>query len=144
MPMNVAAIQRHQEYLRHYYVKHRDEILARSRANYIKNKKAINEHGRRWRASDHGRAVLLAKKYNVSYGEATRLLAVTACEICGRDNEKLHTDHSHQTGIVRGRLCMRCNRAMGAFDDSPTLLQRVIVYLERHEHLKAEEERKRG
>lgn len=64
------------------------------------------------------------------------------CAICGRDEEATHprtgskfylaVDHCHQTGLVRGLLCQRCNRAMGMFGDDPQVMQKAIDYLLLH------------
>jgi hypothetical protein len=39
------------------------------------------------------------------------------CAICGArpKTRKLHVDHDHRTGEVRGLLCFRCNRALPAY-----------------------------
>ena len=52
------------------------------------------------------------------------------CQICGTV-EKLHLDHCHNTGKIRGLLCMRCNTAIGRMHDDPELLRKAIAYLER-------------
>lgn len=58
------------------------------------------------------------------------------CAICGsttpggKDN-KLHVDHDHKTGKVRGLLCNRCNIALGGFGDDIQRLRLAIQYLER-------------
>ena len=52
------------------------------------------------------------------------------CAICGNSDKRLHVDHDHATGKVRGLLCMECNVSLGKFKDSPELLRKAIVYLE--------------
>lgn len=52
------------------------------------------------------------------------------CRICGA-TENLHWDHSHETGVTRGRLCGPCNRGLGMFKDRVALLQNAIDYLEK-------------
>ena len=56
-----------------------------------------------------------------------------ACEICGSvdDGKRLAMDHCHDTGIVRGYLCMSCNTALGHFKDDAALLRKAVAYLER-------------
>ena len=38
-------------------------------------------------------------------------------------------DHNHETGEFRGVLCKQCNRALGMFKDSPTILRSAVEYL---------------
>lgn len=49
-------------------------------------------------------------------GEYAELLAKQDghCALCPATpkTRKLHTDRDHKTGLVRGLLCMRCNRAL--------------------------------
>lgn len=60
------------------------------------------------------------------------------CAICGLpetamqgDRVKLlAVDHCHDTGEVRGLLCVDCNRGVGIFGDSPVRLRAAAAYLE--------------
>ena len=55
------------------------------------------------------------------------------CEICQRPSKRrLALDHDHETGRLRGLLCMFCNTALGKFRDDPAVLQRAIDYLKRN------------
>lgn len=54
------------------------------------------------------------------------------CAICKKElNHEYETDHSHNTGLVRGLLCTRCNRGLGFFDDDIEIFKIVIDYLQR-------------
>ena len=55
------------------------------------------------------------------------------CAICKSkcvSGKKLAVDHNHDTGEFRGVLCRQCNRALGMFRDSPTILHSALEYLE--------------
>ena len=55
-----------------------------------------------------------------------------SCKVClQKEDEKntLNVDHSHVTGLVRGLLCGKCNRALGLLLDSIHLLGRMRGYL---------------
>jgi hypothetical protein len=61
------------------------------------------------------------------------------CGICRFDpslapkpgaNQRLHVDHCHKTGEIRGLLCNACNTALGYLRDSPALARRCAEYLE--------------
>jgi Autographiviridae endonuclease VII len=41
---------------------------------------------------------------------------------------RLHVDHCHETGRVRGLLCGKCNTAIAFLGDNPNLLKRVADY----------------
>ena len=53
------------------------------------------------------------------------------CGICGAKSlKKKHAvDHNHETGFLRGRLCVNCNMGIGHFKDSPLLLDAAKEYL---------------
>lgn len=42
-----------------------------------------------------------------------------------------HVDHCHETGVVRGILCNRCNTVLGLCSDDPKLLQSLARYLKK-------------
>jgi len=51
------------------------------------------------------------------------------CSICGKPSKRrLCVDHCHDTGKVRGLLCVKCNVAIGNLN-TETLLENAIKYL---------------
>lgn len=80
-------------------------------------------------------------RYGLTPSQYDDLLASQdgCCAICGdppdpngvRAASRLHVDHCHETGRVRGLLCVRCNPALGLFHDRPGLLRAAADYLER-------------
>jgi len=57
------------------------------------------------------------------------------CAICQieLDWRKMHVDHNHKTGKVRGLLCYKCNVALGHFNDSPAIVRAAADYMTRSE-----------
>lgn len=56
------------------------------------------------------------------------------CALCekpfiGLRDTNLHVDHSHETGKVRGLLCLPCNVALGMLGDNEAGLQRALEYV---------------
>lgn len=60
------------------------------------------------------------------------------CAICaqpefrkGKDGtvHSLHVDHDHDTGVIRGLLCTKCNVLLGLAKDDPQLLEDARTYL---------------
>lgn len=58
-------------------------------------------------------------------------LAVDRCQnpACGSEL-RLHVDHDHATGRVRGRLCGTCNSALGMLGDDLERIRGLAAYLE--------------
>ena len=54
------------------------------------------------------------------------------CAICGATpgRRNFAVDHCHRTGKIRGILCHTCNVMLGSVEDSVTILQDAIKYLE--------------
>jgi hypothetical protein len=73
-------------------------------------------------------------KYGISTEEYERLydLQLGRCGICLTpltETKKIHVDHHHETGVVRGLLCNLCNPGLGFFQDDIHILERAVAYL---------------
>jgi hypothetical protein len=84
------------------------------------------ENMRRWQLMNY---------YGITLEQYKEMLAKqnNVCAICERickTGASLAVDHCHTTNRVRGLLCAACNRAIGNFQDSPTLLRKAATYLE--------------
>jgi hypothetical protein len=112
-------------------------------------KKIMQEGKRRWKKTEKGKLVgrkAARKAYQYGYHiQATYGLAIEqynemakfGCHICGAEaweqpHGRLHVDHNHATGEVRGLLCHGCNRGLGCFRDDPSRMLLAIKYLEKH------------
>lgn len=95
---------------------------------------------RRWRANPKNREVVQLKymlhRYGLTIEQYKAMVEAQhgVCKICGRPPcdrwKRLHVDHNHVTGKVRGLLCHHCNTALGNFGDSIELLKAAVGYLE--------------
>lgn len=74
-----------------------------------------------------------ARQLGVTDAEYQRLLEAQngGCALCGRPpkTRRLHVDHDHRTGAVRGLLCFVCNRFLPASRDADWH-RRAAEYLE--------------
>jgi len=70
------------------------------------------------------------KKYGLTIKEFDELSTKQngCCAVCG-NSEKLHVDHNHQTGKVRGLLCRGCNTALGSLKENPDTIQKLKDYI---------------
>lgn len=50
-------------------------------------------------------------------------------DINGKHKKTLCVDHCHETGVIRGLLCDKCNRGIGLLQDSPEVLASALSYL---------------
>jgi len=79
----------------------------------------------------------LMKNYRLTYEEYQKMYVTQkgCCDCCGahesKFKRKLHVDHDHETGQVRGLLCTKCNPGMGYFDDKIEKLEMAIAYLKK-------------
>ena len=118
-----------------------------------RNKERVKSHKKQWfdKSGDAGkrkrREYKLRSKYSIGLAEYEALYTAQngCCAICGSpDSGKCHgngrgafseawsVDHDHKTGRVRGLLCDHCNKGLGCFKDSPTVMLQAIEYLERN------------
>lgn len=71
----------------------------------------------------------IKRHFNLSMEEYSLLGNV--CAICGRTGKtkEISVDHDHKTGLIRGRLCMTCNKGIALFRDDWRLLSKATGYL---------------
>lgn len=77
----------------------------------------------------------LRLRYGLTPSQYEELLSIQngVCAICGNvcpSGKKLAVDHNHDTGFVRGLLCIKCNTAIGKLNDDPNMLRKALAYLE--------------
>lgn len=73
----------------------------------------------------------LKERYGIT-SEQYQDMAKDGCQICGcfgNSKKRLHVDHCHSTGKVRGVLCDPCNRGLGCFRDDISKIEKAISYL---------------
>lgn len=84
------------------------------------------------------------KKYGLTPEDYDKLLETQGgvCAVCGEKEtlvqsyrgkpyglKRLAVDHNHQSGLVRGLLCSRCNLVLGRVEDNPSILHKMVAYL---------------
>jgi len=101
------------------------------------------KRGKEWESKNPERTVYLhwRKQLKAKFGMTVedfyaRLAAQGGgCAICGRMHEervggRLHVDHCHESGRVRGLLCVNCNTMIGHSKDQPLILRQAAEYVE--------------
>jgi len=110
------------------------------------NSERLNEYRREYRKRpDRKRADRdghLRRKFGIGVDDYERMLGEQGggCGICGEpppETGSLHVDHDHESGNVRGLLCVKCNNAIGALQESFDIFQRATDYLDRDDELAA-------
>jgi hypothetical protein len=115
------------QYGQQYYIDNKETIKTKQKKYNLKNKESSKRRSRKH----------LMKRYNLTIEEYNKLFNIQngKCAICGRHQNELikalAVDHNHITGNVRGLICVRCNRAIGMFEDNISLLEKAIVYLKK-------------
>jgi hypothetical protein len=107
------------EYRRAYRAANRERYRSSNRKWREKNREIIREKAKRKNKE---------KKYGISYEEYLLHLDVPVCPLCLKRDVKA-LDHCHETGKIRGPLCIWCNTALGSVEDNIEILERMILYL---------------
>jgi hypothetical protein len=109
-----------------------------------RNRNQRNEYMKAWYHANKDKVKLTARKtrYKQRYGitpeHYDELLAAQNghCALCNKtpDTERfgrLHVDHDHQTGQVRGLLCNNHNRSLAVMGDNALGLLKALAYVTR-------------
>lgn len=109
-------------------------------ANPERAKEIQNYHNRRRLLSDEYRRLnnerMIKAKYGITRAELDVMIEAQAgrCAVCsGPPNgagKRLHIDHCHDTGRIRGLLCSNCNTMIGLAKNDPERLLLAAAYLE--------------
>lgn len=86
--------------------------------------------------SEARRAYKYKKEFGITIEDYDKMFIEQGgrCAICGKHHSEIErkhfsVDHCHNTGIVRGLLCHKCNSGLGAFGDDINKLKLAVVYL---------------
>jgi hypothetical protein len=124
--------------------KSRDADFGRRRNGYSRSLcRACEAAGwKKWRTANpekvaaHNRKTSLKRYFGITEEQYRELAEIQqhACAICGIGADsvrggRLHIDHCHQTGRIRGLLCSACNTGIGLFGDDAERLRMAIEYL---------------
>ena len=94
------------------------------------------ERKREW---ERQRKTTMKRLYGIDGDQYRQMLADQdfCCAICKRHKDEstreLAVDHDHDTGKVRGLLCLKCNVGLGSFGDDIGRMKAATAYLEAHE-----------
>ena len=120
-----------------WYEAHREEAIERASAWQRDNKDRYNARMRAYRSerTDRSRDEHLRRTFGLTLVEYEVRLERQGgvCAICFAppvEKRPLHVDHDHQSGAIRGLICMRCNYALGLLRDRVDVVQRAAEYLE--------------
>jgi len=114
-----------------------EAIRAANRQWHRDNRERSAERHRLWNARNKERVALRRRAYSLWNLHGITLAEYDAlgqaCAICGAlrgaKNRRLHIDHDHRTGVVRGLLCSACNTAIGLLREDPALFAKALAYL---------------
>lgn len=108
------------EYSKKYYIKNKEKYKQYQEKNSLK----IKQYKRKYKIKcKYGLKIL---DYELMFKKQNGL-----CAICCKNNNKklLSVDHCHDTLIIRGLLCTKCNIGLGYFNDDVNLLNKAVLYL---------------
>ena len=81
------------------------------------------------------------RKYHEPYENKTKRIQAqggrcAACHTSRPGKRGWQTDHDHETGEIRGELCVRCNVALGYLDDDPGTVQMLLTYIKSYSKIR--------
>lgn len=135
------------DYIRAYSKTDKAKQRSKKYMATYENKDAVN---RKWRSKDATKSKVkqyykdntdmwsessLKRLYGITLQDYNSLLLEqnNCCAICDKHkdehNGKLHVDHCHTTGRIRGILCHNCNTGLGHFKESEAIMIKAMRYL---------------
>jgi hypothetical protein len=118
--------------------RNREAVRKRALASYYRNAEERRAKARDAYKRPGNRALKhaqhIAREFGVTREEYDAMLRAQGgvCALCGdppSDRQRLAVDHDHETGQLRGLLCLQCNTALGRLGDTAGAFERVMAYL---------------
>lgn len=115
-----------------------EKIKAKNKRWYAQNASKVLARKKERQAAEPDRLMNLhyRRRYGFSIKRYDEMLEAQGhkCALCGAapGSRRLHADHCHTTGHVRGLLCFSCNSSLGGFQDNADLLRKAADYLDAH------------
>ena len=98
-------------------------------SSYRRNWRGNNpEYNKTWSQNNKESVKLFQVKYNYNLTKEEYEALPKSCEVCG-STDNLCIDHNHETGLVRGVLCSRCNSALGLLRENSSIILRLASYI---------------
>lgn len=121
------------QYQIQYFIEHKEEIK-QCPSNSPENRKIVDK---KYRDNNKNkiRGYKLIKNYGITLDEYNTMFdnQKGRCAICNTHQDilrkRLVVDHDHNTNVVRGLLCDKCNRGLGHFNDDIEIITKAVEYL---------------
>lgn len=99
---------------------------------YKNNRDKFRAYNKKWEEDPENREKKLRSRWKgKAMPEPTRPRP-EVCECCGNEcSRTLANDHDHVTGVFRGWLCGKCNKAIGLLGDNEAGVRKALDYLDR-------------
>lgn len=119
----------------------KEERLAKARAKHKKWRDANPERLKAYNAKHRTenaegikkttRNYSLRTTYGITLEEYQHIFTAqgNCCAVCQNTSRRMHVDHDHTTGRIRGILCHNCNIALGLLQDNEHTLTNLAAYL---------------
>ena len=106
-----------------------EAVKEKDRLYRIRNARACRSASLKYRFG------ITADDYDVMYdkqGGCCAICGIHSSDYTNKTKLRLHVDHCHTTGMIRGLLCNSCNTSLGGFKDSEEVLSKAITYIQHH------------
>lgn len=132
--MPFADKEKERAYRKAYNAKKKEAKREYNKQYRIVNKDRLYENLKVWHKNNPlaVKKYVLKRRYKVTVEQYSTLFEKQkgCCAICEAHQSKfkkaLHVDHCHESGRIRGLLCVNCNTALGHLKESADMVQQAI------------------